>query len=232
MVAPVLARTATADPLLGGVDINLRSLLSGEMSIGNYYLMSAMRGRVFTASSKNVTTPVVWEVTETIDITKPIFLLEIPTGTAVIPLSIQVYFEAIGTTTSKDIEMNSVIGTGGSRTSGFTSIDPVGTRSDVRTQSKCTAWVGDDDDTPIMVGSTSNLNYIWRDGEQAAVTKSDGDVNARVGGIFKYAWSALDESSINIAGPGSQWVVNQGSEAGSGYIQVQYLEFPSSELPS
>ena len=111
-------------------------------------------------------------------------------------------------------------------------IAPVSTRSDIKGPGKCLAWVGDDATTTVVVGPTANINYLWRDGEQAAVTKSAGDVNARALDKFKWSWSALDESSYNIAGPNSQWVINQGSEAGTGYLVVQYIEFPASELPS
>jgi len=45
-------------------------------------------------------------------------------------------------------------------------------------------------------------------------------------------WSALQDSSFNIAGPDSQLSINQGSQAGSGFVAVQYVEIPSSELPA
>src|SRR3990167_2749702 len=123
-----------------GEDKYLRALLSGELGFADYYAISALRGRVFTAASASVTTPTTWTAAATIDVTKSMFMAVVPTGFAIIPMNIEVYFEAFGT--DAQMELQALIGTGGSRTSGMTAITPVCTRSDIAPGSGVTCWAG------------------------------------------------------------------------------------------
>ena len=211
-----------------GVDVYLRALLSGELGFADYYAISALRGRVFTASSISVTTPTTWTATSTIDVTLPIFMAIVPTGYAIIPMNIEVYFEAFGT--SAQMELQALIGTGGSRTSGMTAITPVCTRSDLGGAGNITCWAGGN--STVAVGPTTKINYFWRTGKQFAITKTSESATVSSWDPNRYTWSALADSSFNIAGPDSQLCINQGSQAATGFVKVQYIEIPASELPS
>lgn len=226
MAAILKGRTVTRSG--DGVDVYLRALLSGEIGIADYFAISALRGRVFTASSVSVSTPTTWTATATIDVTKSMFLAAVPSGYAIIPMNIEVYYEAFGT--DAQMELQALIGTGGSRTSGMTAITPVCTRSDLGTGSACTVWAGGN--TTVTVGPTAKINYFWRDGLQFAITKTASSATVSAADPYKFTWSAIRDSSFNIAGPDSQLVINQGSQAGTGFVKVQYVEIPASELPA
>lgn len=211
-----------------GVDVYLRALLSGELGFADYYAISALRGRVFTAASANVTTPTTFEATATIDVTKSLFMAIVGSGVAIIPMNIEVYYEAFGS--NAQMELQALIGTGGSRTSGMTAVTPVCTRSDLAPGSGVTVWMGGN--STVTVGPTSKINYFWRTGQQFAITKTTASATAAVSDPNRLTWSALAESSFNIAGPESQLVLNQGSQAGTGFVKIQWIEIPASELPS
>ena len=211
-----------------GKDVYLRALLSGELAFADYYAISALRGRVFTAASASVSTPTTWTATSTIDVTKSMFMAVVPSGIAIIPMNIEVYYEAFGT--DAQMELQALIGTGGSRTSGMTAITPVRTRSDIGGAGSVTCWAGGN--TTVTVGPTAKINYFWRTGLQFAITKTASSATVAASDPYRFVWSALAESSFNIAGPDSQLVINQGSQAGTGFVTVQYIEIPSSELPS
>ena len=228
MAAILKGTKATRSGSDSGGDVYLKALLSGEIGIADFYAISALRGRVFTAASINVTTPTTFEATATIDVTKSLFMALVPSGVAIIPMSIEVYYEAFGS--NAQMELQALIGTGGSRTSGMTAITPVCTRSDIAPGSGVTAWMGGN--STVTVGPTTKINYFWRTGQQFAITKTTASATASVSDPNNFTWSALANGSINIAGPDSQLVLNQGSQAGTGFVKVQWIEFPSSELPS
>lgn len=218
------SRTRSGD----GIGTYLRALLSGELGIADFYAIAALRGRVYTAASASVTTPTTWTATSTIDVTKAMFMGVVGSGVAIIPMNIEVYYEAYGT--DAQMELQALIGTGGSRTSGMTQITPVCTRSDLSPGSGVTCWAGGN--TTVTVGPTTNINYFWRTGLQFAITKTASSATVAASDPYRFTWSALADSSFNIAGPNSQLVINQGSQAGTGFVKVQYIEIPSSELPS
>ena len=211
-----------------GDDVYLRAMLSGELGFADYYAISALRGRVFTAASISVTTPTTFEATSTIDVTKSLFMAVVPSGVAIIPMNIEVYFEAFGT--SAQTELQALIGKGGSRTSGMTAITPVRSRSDIGGGGNVTCWMGGN--STVTVGPTSNINYFWRTGKQFAITKTAESATVSSWDPNRFVWSALADSSFNVCGPDSQLVLNQGSQAGTGFVKVQYIEIPASELPA
>ena len=210
-----------------GVDVSIRALLSGEIGIADYFAIKAMKGQMFNASSVSVTTATTWTATATIDITKPALFLSVPSGKAIIPVFAMLYMEAFGT--AAQFECQGVIGTGGSYVSGMTAITPVCTRSDIGGGSACTVYAGGN--TTVTVGQTAKLNYFWRDGQQYAITKSGASATVSASDPCRFVWRAKDEYNINIAGPESQLQINQGSQAGTGFVTLVYVEIPSSELP-
>lgn len=225
---PAILKAKSVTQSGDGEDKYLRALLSGELGFADYYAISALRGRVFTASSVSVTTPTTFEATSTIDVTKSLFMAVVPSGYAIMPMNIEVYYEAFGT--SAQMELQALIGTGGSRTSGMTAITPVRTRSDIGGGGNITCWMGGN--STVTVGPTTRINYFWRTGQQFTITKTAGSATVAATDPFRFTWSALADSSFNIAGPDSQLVINQGSQAGTGFVKVQYIEIPASELPS
>ena len=210
-----------------GIDTSLRTLLSGELAIADFFAIKALKGQMFNLSSVSVTTPTTWTATAAIDITKPALFVSVPSDKALIPVSIMLYMEAFGA--NAQFECQAVIGTGGSYTSGGTTIVPVCTRSDLSNTSGLTVYAGGN--TIVTVGQTGKLNYFWRDGEQFAITKTTASATASVTDPHRFLWSAKQAGEIHIAGPDSQLQINQGSNAGTGFITLVCIVIPSSELP-
>mgnify|MGYP001562518375 CR=1 FL=1 len=75
----------------------------------------------------------------------------VPADKAIIPVSLWFYVEAFGS--NAQAELNAVIGTGGSYTSGMTSRTAVCTRSDITGGSGVTWYQGDN--STVVVGSHS-----------------------------------------------------------------------------
>ncbi len=136
--------------------------------------------------------------------------------------------EAFGS--NAQFECNAVIGTGGSYTSGMTAITPVCTRSDIGTGSSCTVYAGGN--STVTVGSTAHLDVFWRDGQQFAITKTTASATASVSDPCNFVWRALDSGEVHVAGPNSQLAIHQGSQAGTGFVKLVYVEIDSSELPA
>lgn len=211
-----------------GSDVYLRSVLNGSLAIADFFAVMALTGRMFTVNGGLVTTPVTWTATATIDITKPVLFGVVPSDKAIIPVSLWLYMEAYGT--NAQFECDAVIGTGGSYTSGGTARTPVNTRSDITAGSGATFYEGGA--TIVVVGATTKLNRFWRDGEQFAITKTTASATAAVHDPNKWSWSAKNTGEIHVAGPDSQIAIHQGSQAGTGFVSLTYVELPKSWLPT
>ncbi len=210
-----------------GSDVSLRSLINGEIGVADYFFVQAMKGNMYYIGSSDVTTATTWTATATIDITKPILFVNVPSGKALIPVHIEVYMEAFGS--NAQFEVQAVVGKGGSYTSGMTAITPVNMRTDLSNASGLTCYAGGN--TTVTVGQTSNLNVFWRDGQQFAITKTTASATASVSDPNKFVWDAVASNTFVIAGPESQLQINQGSQAGTGFVKLIGIVIPASELP-
>ena len=207
-----------------GADQYLKMLRDGTMTQAGWFQALALEGRVFVANIGSVTTPITFGATATIDITKPAAWITVPSSVAILPIYIAAYMEVYGT--SAQFEINAVIGTGGSRTSGGTAVTPANYRADNPIASACSAFAGNS--TPVFVGSTTNLNEFWRDGAQFTITKTAGSATAAAGDQYKYVWTLKDAVVAPVGVGACQLAVNQGSQAGQGFITIVYAELPVS----
>lgn len=211
-----------------GDDITLKAVLSGEVGVADYFFIQSLKGNMYYIGSADVTTATTWTATATVDITKPALFVSVPSGKALIPVHIELYMEAFGT--NAQFECQAVIGTGGSYTSGMTAITPVNLRTDFGNLSGLTCYAGGN--TTVTVGQTTNINVFWRDGAQFAITKTNASATASATDPNKFVWDAVATNTFPIAGPLSQLQVNQGSQAGTGFIKLIACVIDSSELPA
>jgi hypothetical protein len=208
-------------------DATIKALLSGELSVANWVQIQSLKGRVFCVNAGTVTTPITWDASGTIAVTKPIIWLSVPAETTVIPVYYSLYMEAFGT--NAQFECNLTIGTGGSRTSGGTAVIPANLRTDMPQSSACTAYRGDN--SPVFVGATANVSEIFRHGAQFAITKTAGSATVAATDPNKFEWRLADGLYLPIAKGSAQIAAHQGSQAGTGFATLIYVEIPSSELP-
>ena len=209
----------TAD---GGL-IGLRGSRDGSAIVLPWYQALVNEVRVFAANAGSVTTPITWGATATIDVTKPIIWLSVPTSVIVIPLYIMIYMEAFGT--NAQFECNAQVGTGGARTSGGTAITIKNLRSDAPNASSCTAYQGDN--TPVFVGSTTNVAEFFRSGQQFAITKTTASATAAVSDPNRFEWLVGSGLVAPVVKGGGQIALHQGSQAGTGFAQLIFAELPS-----
>mgnify|MGYP001580350991 CR=1 FL=1 len=195
----------------------------GELITSEFVFQAALDGRLYCASAGALTTPVTFGATATIDVTKPVIWGSVPSGTTIIPVALVLYYEAFGT--SAQCEFEAKIGTGGARTSGGTLVTATNMRSDAPNTSQVTWYQGDN--TPVFVGSTTNVSRFWRDGEQFAITKTAGSATASASDPHRFVWKLMDSYAAPVAVGASQIAVHQGSQAGTGFCDVYYVELPT-----
>jgi len=210
-----------------GADVYLRALLSGEIGMADYFFVQAMKGNQYYIGSADVSTPTTWTATATIDVTKAALLVSVPSNKVLIPVHIELYMEAFGT--SAQFECQAVSGTGGSRTSGMTAITPVNMRTNLSDNSGVTAWAGGN--TTVTVGQTDKINVFWRDGKQFAITKTAESATVSSFDPVKFVWDAVLTNTFVMCGPDAQLMVHQGSQAGTGFVKLIALVINSSDLP-
>lgn len=210
------------------VDVDLKALLTGEIGIAEFGLVKALKGQVFGANFGTITTPITFTNTGNIDVTKAAAAIIVPTGTTIIPMSISLQMEAYGT--NAIFECGASLGTGGSRTSGMTSVTPSNIRADFPSGSACLAWTGDN--TTVTVGQTTNKLEFWRDGLQVAITHATAVNNIANADTYKFKWSASEMIAPPIGVGPCQLFVNVASQAPTGFIIVTWVEVPSSDIPA
>jgi hypothetical protein len=146
--------------------------------------------------------------------------LSVPLGTTVIPVSIDLYMEAFGTTAQ--FECLAAVGTGGV-SAGGSSMTITNLRTDAPNTSACTA-------TSDLTGATymtTNLSEFWHDGQQFAITKSAGSATASASDPIKFSWSVKDALYTPVIVGAGQLAVLQGSQAGTGFGHIIFVEVPT-----
>ena len=210
-----------------GSDVYLRALLSGELGMADYFFVQAMLGNQYYIGSADVSTPTTWTAVAVNTITTPALFVSVPANKVLIPVHIELYYEAFGT--DAQMECQAVSGTGGSRTSGGTSITPVNSRTDLSDSSGLTCFAGGN--TIVTVGQTGNINVFWRDGRQFAITKTASSATVASGDQNKFVWDAVQSNNFVLCGPSAQLQVNQGSQAGTGFVKLTAVVINASDLP-
>lgn len=217
------------DYTAGRADPYLKALTSGEIGVAQYAFVQSMRGNVYYIGSADVSTPTTWTAAAAIDITLPVLHVSVPASRVLIPLHIELYMEAFGT--NAQFECQAVSGTGGSRTSGGTAITPVNLRTDKTDQSGLVCYAGGN--SILTVGQTANINVFWRDGKQFAITKTAESATVSSFDPCKFVWDAVLNNTFVLCGGGSgaQLQVNQGSQAGTGFVKLIGIVIPNTDLP-
>ena len=210
-----------------GSDKYLKSALSGELAVADFFLAQSLRGNMYYIGSADVTTPTTWTATATIDITLPVLWVSVPSNKVLIPVHIELYMEAYGT--SAQFECQAVSGTGGSRTSGGTAITPVNMRAGLSDNSGLTCFAGGN--SIVIIGQTTKLNVFWRDGAQFAITKTSSSATVAATDPNKFVWDAAATNTFVMCGPDAQLQINQGSQAGTGFVKMTAVVMDAADLP-
>lgn len=206
-----------------GADVYARGLRDGTILSAEWILAQTIRGRLMCAQAGLLTTAITWTATATNDQTKPAMFLHVPSGTTIFPLEISLYMEAFGS--SAQFECEALTGTG-AVSAGGTAMAITNMRSDAPYQSNCTAT----SDITGGTAPTANISAFWRDGQQFAMTKTAASATVAASDPNKFVWRYTDGLFCPIVVGAGQLLVTQGSQAGTGFGKIIFIEVPTTEV--
>lgn len=216
-------QTSAISSVSEGNDVYVRSLRDGTLLSAEWIMAQTIRGRLMCAQAGLLSTAITWEATATNDQTKPAMFIDVPSGTTIFPLEISLYMEAYGT--SAQFECEAITGTGGV-SAGGTAMAITNMRSDAPYTTNCTAT----SDVTGGTACTANLSAFWRNGQQFAITKTAGSATAAADDPNRFVWRYTDGLFCPIVVGAGQLMVTQGSQAGTGFGKIIFIEVPTSEV--
>ena len=206
-----IVRESEGNPVL------LKALRDGTLTVESWVGALSLEGRVFTANSGVASTGVTFGAGG-LDTTEFDLHVAVPAGVAIIPLELNIHYEAYGTALLTENAMQSG---SGSITGAGASITPLSSNLLTGLKSAC-----------IVTGSavagtalTTDIKEIWRDIDQLTITI------ATVGQVrvpYAYRWSAMTAGVLDVVGPNQQVCIWAASNAGGGFISFKYAELPAS----
>lgn len=208
-----------------GDDVYLRGLRDGTVLSADWILAQTIRGRLMCASAGSLSTAITWTATAACDQTKAAVMVDVPSGTTIFPLSINLQMEAYGT--NAIFECAASTGSGGV-SAGGTAVTVANMRSDAPYKSNCTV-------TSDLTGGTAlttNDAEFWRSGLQIAITMATAVNNIANCGkdFYNFSWNYKDGLYCPIVVGAGQLVVTQGSNAGTGFCKIIWIEVPTTEV--
>ena len=200
----------------------LRLNRRGELVSNDFIRQAALDGRMFSINCGTISTALTWTATASLDRTKPMLSISVPSGTTIIPVSIELYMQAYGTNAA--FEVMAEVGTGG--TAQGTAVVPICLRTDAPNTTTITAYeLG-----TAATAPTASINEFWRDGQQFAITKTTAKADSSIYDPNRFTWSLLTSASMPVCVGASQLFISQGSNAGTGFLTVCYIEYPSTSI--
>ena len=204
-----------------GVRINRR----GEVVDLNFIQQSVADGRVFAANGGRGSTVITFA--GAYDADAPDFFIHVPTGITIIPVRIEVIYEAVGTEST--MEIIALASSTGDETATGTAVSQaniMNLRTDRPFVSACTVTVAIDA-AGITDPNAGNYIEFWKFQRPLTdtVATTENDRNPLV-----FTWSALSDgpAPVIVAGAsGASLSVYAASQAGTGFITVTWIELPS-----
>jgi len=218
-------QTSAISTVSEGADSYLRSLRDGTLLSAEWILAQTIRGRLMCASAGSLTTPITWTGTATNDQTKAAVMVDVPSGTTIFPLQIDLQMEAYGTNAL--FECAASTGSGGV-SAGGSAVTVKNMRSDAPYSTNCTV-------TSDLTGGTAlttNDAEFWHSGLAIAITMATAVNNIANCGkdFYHFGWKYKDGLFCPIVVGAGQLVVTQGSQAGTGFCKVFWIEVPTTEI--
>lgn len=209
----ILAQTTGKQRVGNGVMVSATGTRDGALYVADYILGMAIEGKVFHAQLGSATTPVTFRVGLTA--LQPEFVIDVPSGTTIIPIHLGVYLEAAaGTVTEIVAEVSQALRGSGTSTAGTI----MSTRSSRANSSSCLFYYTYSGNAV----AASNPLEFWRDG--FAIAQAAG-VPA------KFRYDVQQQTPQVIDGPGALSIYIDGTgTAPTGYIKASWIELPTTAL--
>lgn len=193
----------------------------GEMVVTDFYTQCALDGRLFTANVGGGTTPINF-ATLTYDANQPEFVVDVLTGTTIIPIHLEVMLETAAGTVNEIIVGVANINCGAGTSTAIVpqSLAMSGTAALATGCKVYSLFTGDCTDP---VTAANQYSMIYRGG-QAFVDAAGVD--------YKWEWSAkVQGNAPKLVGPACFVVHIVGNTAApTGYLTFTWAEFASSEI--
>ncbi len=210
-----------------GTFMPARGNRDGALFTADWVMGLALEGRVFCANAGTYTTPISMSEGSAIDNTEIDFLVEVPNGTTVIPISIDIYFEVFGSNGA--LEIMASLGTGGTFAyTGGSAVTPTNMRADAPHKSGCTIYTGMNN--AVCTYHTVNVSEFWRDGAQKAVTKTTATNSISNWDRVVYSWSLKDKLAPPVAVGACDISIFMSGQAPTAFVTFIYAELPTNQL--
>lgn len=188
----------------------------GAIYVADYILAMAMEGRLFHAGTGSASSPSTFTATASYDATQPELVVDVPSGTTIIPVRMMVYFETSAGTLNEwwAVTSTGVVGAGTS-----TAVTPLSTRTSRDVASTCSCY------TLYSASGTAPAGTIelYRAGYPFA--DATGNPEKR------WEWSLQTGTPQVIVGPGALAVYALGAgTAPTGYLKASWIELPSTGI--
>ena len=212
---------ASVSRLGEGTEQYLRMLRDGSIGVADFIAVLSLEGRVFTATAGEATSPATFG-DGGLDTDEFDLHVAVPASVVIIPLSLNIHFEAFGTASLVECVMQS--GSGSVTGAATAAVTAISSNKNSGRTSACTIGEACADGGTAL---TTNIKEIWRESNQLAIT------TASVGQIrspYNYRWNAMDNGVLDVVGPAEQVCIWAAANAGTGFISFKYIELPSSAV--
>ena len=186
----------------------------GAIYTCDWILAAALEGRLFHTQVGTVTTPV---ATKVVMITlQPELVIDVPSGTTIVPVEIAVYLETFAGTLADIVAMTSTALRGaGTSTVGAA----LSTRTDRVVSSTCSIYHTYSGNAVAVAGTIE----FWRYGEPWILATAEGNPT------MKFEYSVRKNTPQVVVGPGSVSLCIGATGTGpTGYWTASWVEMPSS----
>ena len=207
-----------------GQDRQARSNRRGELVVANNLDQFISDGRVFTINIGTGTAPATFAGAYVA--TTPDAYIYVPNGTTIIPLAIRVMYEAVGTESTMEIVATASVT--GDSSAGGTALTAYPMRLDNPRTSACTATAAGTVTSPNSGTFFDFWRYMRPLTDTVATTENDRHA-------LVFEWSAFTAPAPRIVGTtagtgGSCLALWAASQAGTGFIEVTWVEVPSTSV--
>ncbi len=207
-----------------GVEQDVPGTLEGAMFTTDLAYLTALNGDVYVANSRFLTDAGAFA--GAYDADGPDFVIDVPLGTTIVPLKIDVYYESVGTTLLMETFASISTTLAGTTTkTGGGVVTPVNLRTGNSGTSDCT--VAYSIDAAGCTAQSAHIYEIFRHGFQLA---EDMAVTEQGWPEKQYTWSAAEEGFYPILDGESSLFVHAASFGGTGFITVVYYEIDTPSI--
>jgi len=208
-----------------GNQADVPGTLEGAPCTADLAYLFSLNGNIFVANGGTDTSVVTFA--GAYDADGPDFVLDVPLNTTVVLLSIDVYYEAVGTTLLMETFASVSTSLAGTCTvTGGAAVTPKNIRTGSANTSSCTASVGVD-----AAGCTAQTGRIYEFGFRHGFQLAEDMAATEPGWPEKsYHWSAKQDGVYPILDGESSLFIHAAAQASKGFITVVYYEVDTKNI--